>query len=253
MTASDSAGTRSATYAFLANALQFPDTDLFRLLSDKDCISDWKRGISEHFPDLGVLVSGLAGQLDEFVQTNGEGYGELTDTFVELFGHTVRGACPPYESEYGKAEIIQQASELADIQGFYEAFGLRIVEGAHERIDHACVECEFMSALAAREAHAFEEGSEEARLVMTGAQASFLADHMGRWVVAFGRRLQDADEAGFYGHVGALAARFVQIECERFDVPCGPEFLELKESDPVNDRCMQCGVESSCPGARQTA
>jgi len=253
MKKADYSHVRSETYAFLANALRFPDTNGLRILLDAEYMSAWKKGIHDQCPALSAIALELETRLAQYADSAGTAHRVLEESFIKLFGHTVRGVCPPYESEYGKAQIIQQASDLADIQGFYEAFGLRLVDGSHERIDHACVECEFMSVMAAKQAYAIMQGNMEARQVLHDAQAAFLEDHLGRWFIAFSRRLQDADENGFYGNVGKLADKFIQSECTRFGASCGPKFLQLKILDPENDCCMQCGVEQSCPGAEQSA
>ena len=43
---------------------------------------------------------------------------DVLDARNQLLGHTVRSACPPYELEYGQAEVFQQSQRLADMAGF---------------------------------------------------------------------------------------------------------------------------------------
>lgn len=55
--------------------------------------------------------------------------GALSDAALEsahaaCFGHAVSKDCPPYEAEYGQAHIFEKTQTLADISGFYRAFGL---------------------------------------------------------------------------------------------------------------------------------
>src|SRR3990172_4946219 len=55
--------------------------------------------------------------------------GALSDAALEIahaacFGHAVSKDCPPYEAEYGQAHIFEKTQTLADISGFYRAFGL---------------------------------------------------------------------------------------------------------------------------------
>ena len=47
----------------------------------------------------------------------------LIASYQGLFGHTARGAVSPYETEYGHASLFQQPQEMADLAGFYRAFG----------------------------------------------------------------------------------------------------------------------------------
>jgi TorA maturation chaperone TorD len=160
-----------------------------------------------------------------------------------LFGHTARGEVPPYETEYGGDELFLQPQELADIGGFYAAFGLAVPAGAGERPDHASCECEFLMFLARKEAAALE-GADAAMLAETRRAARlFLRDHAGSFLPAFGARLEHADPGGFYGALGSLCGRFVAYECRRLDVSAGPATLRLRL--PVEDRTpMACG---SCP------
>ena len=71
----------------------------------------------------------------------------LAEQYGMRVGHAVRGTCPPYELEYADGEIIQRASELADIAGFYEAFGLSSAGPEHDRPDHFSAECEFLQVM----------------------------------------------------------------------------------------------------------
>ena len=50
----------------------------------------------------------------------------LASRYRFLFGHTVRGEIPPYETEYGNEALFQQPQELGDLMGFYRAFGLNV-------------------------------------------------------------------------------------------------------------------------------
>ena len=165
----------------------------------------------------------------------------LQASFRRLFGHTVRGAVPPYETEYGEDSLFQPPQEMSDLGGFYQAFGLVLRSSEHERIDHIACECEFMLFLARKEAYAvlhadgamLEETRRAARL--------FLRDHLGRWASAFARRLAREDPAGFYGRLGELLVAFVSHECALVNVPTGPELLRLR-STSLGDVPMACGT-----------
>jgi TorA maturation chaperone TorD len=78
----------------------------------------------------------------------------LTALHRRLFGHTVRGEVPAYETEYGDEALFQQPQELSDLGGFMQAFGLKLRPDAHERIDHVSCECEFLAFLGYKEAFA---------------------------------------------------------------------------------------------------
>jgi TorA maturation chaperone TorD len=88
----------------------------------------------------------------------------LQSEYLKIFGNIVGTQCPPYETQYHGAHIFMQAQELADIAGFYRAWGLDLSEQAKERVDHIWVELEFMSYLAFKEAYAAQKGDEVSSL-----------------------------------------------------------------------------------------
>jgi DMSO reductase family type II enzyme chaperone len=197
--------------------------------------------------DLVTVVRGLAGSLSLAWQES------LQGSFRALFGHTVRGRVPPYETEYGEDSLFQPPQEMSDLGGFYQAFGLTLRPSEHERIDHIACECEFLLFLARKEAYALVQ--EDAAMLEETRRATrlFLRDHLGRWAAAFGRRLSREDRGGFYGALGDLLVAFVTQECARFGVPAGAELLRLR-STSLGDLPMACGpadkllqIESRAP------
>lgn len=169
--------------------------------------------------------------------------GTLIDDFGRLFGHAVKGTCPPYEMEYGSGEIFRKAADLSDLRGFYSAFGLEMSEGGHERADHITVECEFMSALAAKEAYAISHEDEQGLSVVRDAQTSFLQAHLARWLPSFARRVSEAAPEGFYGVLSRFALRFVEAECRALNVPAGDERLMVRLADEQGDTLQTCTVD----------
>jgi TorA maturation chaperone TorD len=171
------------------------------------------------------------------------GLGALERAYRDLFGHTARGEVPLFETEYGGDEPFLQPHELADVQGFYAAFGLTLAPAAGERADHVSCECEFLMFLARKEALAREQRLDAMLETTRRAMRLFLRDHAGRFVPALAARVERARPGGFYAALGALAGAFVRRECARVGVPAGPEALRLRAA--VEDRVpAACG---SCP------
>ena len=167
----------------------------------------------------------------------------LAPLHERLFGHTVRGEVPLYETEYGGDELFLQPQELADLGGFYAAFGLVTAPDVRERADHVSCECEFLMFLARKAAVAGERSDATMAEETRKATRLFLRDHLGRFLPALAARLERADPGGFYGALAALACAFVARECRAVDVPEGPATLRLRA--PVEDRTpMACGT---CP------
>lgn len=163
-----------------------------------------------------------------------------------LFGHTVRGPIPPYETEYGEDTLFQKPQEMSDISAFLRAFGLALNAHWHERIDHVSTELEFLAFLARKEAHALETGAGDMRSETVKAERAFLRDHLGRFAPTFARRIIDADAEGFYGALADLCLEFVKAEGVRLGAAIGPEALRLRA--PIDDAApMACGGGDGCP------
>ena len=190
----------------------------------------------------------------------------LAEAHRALFGHTARGAVPPYETEYGVEGLFQQPQEMGDLMGFYNAFGLAVNVQKHERPDHVSCECEFLSFLALKEAYALEHEDTAMLEETRKAERLFLHDHLARFLPAFANKLVRAtnphpyplppgegegDFHGFYRALAELGLKFIAAECARFGMPAGPENLTLRPAD--DDRVpMACGSGTECtalPGA----
>ena len=248
-------GARSIAYGLLANAFRYPDRELVDTLLDPQRWSDWPALIRRIDA---TAAEELEAVRDRWVEAKGrrtaDGDDDFQGAYVRLFGHAVRGACPLYELEYGHGEIIQQSSILADITGFYTAFGMELVSGGNERPDHVSVECEFMSILAAKEAHAMShEEDAEAHGTLNEAQRAFLEDHLAKWLPSLGRRITEAQPQGFYGGIARFAEAFVLSECRRLDAVGGSRLLELRPPDPTRDATIDCGTESCAGGAQPSS
>lgn len=239
---------RAAAYALLANAWRYPDASSAELFL-RSHATDAAWATLDSISGLAPKCRGFRDICDQLSQqTWSVGLERLREDYVRLFGHSVRGSCPPYELEYGRGEIIQQTAELADLSGFYSAFGLQLTAGAFERADHVGVECEFLSVLCAKEAWGEQAGNRDLAETCSDAQRLFLRDHLAKWLPAFAHRVEAADAAGFYGQAASLASAFIHDECRRFDIEIGPQWLQLRPADPERDSTIDCET-AGCGGA----
>jgi TorA maturation chaperone TorD len=127
----------------------------------------------------------------------------LADEHVFLFDRASR--CPPYEGAWGDApQMAGKGALLADVAGFYRAFGLVPAVERPDVEDHVAAECEFMSALALKEAYALAESLPEAFEVTREAQVGFLRDHLGRWAATLAGALREATPLPYYQAVADL-------------------------------------------------
>ena len=232
---------RSAAYAMLAHGFQYPDHSVIATLTDPQLWEGWPDVIGAIDGEAGVSLQSVRDLVKELAGCSDSDPREWQQLYDDLFGHAVRGKCPAYEMEYGRNEIIRQASDLADLAGFYRAFGLEIASDACGRPDHISAECEFMSALCAKEGHAHAQGDDTNVDICLDGERAFLRDHLGRWLPALAHSVQAADEDGLFGALARFADAFVKAECSHFDIQAGPPTLELRPLDPVNDTQISCG------------
>lgn len=131
--------------------------------------------------------------------------------------------CSPYETEY-EADPFAKARQMADISGFYGAFGMDTSTARPTMHDFIAAELEFMSLLTRKEAYATARNWTRRREVTVDAERGFLRDHLGRWERTLCADLaqglaSDADAtAHFYLELADFCERFVEDELRMFRV-----------------------------------
>jgi len=132
-----------------------------------------------------------------------------------IFGLVVSSAaCPSHEADYvSEKQVFQQSHALADVSGFYRAFGLTPSRRFPERPDHISAQLEFMSCLVGLERAAGESQEPERVALCHDAQRRFLDEHLAWWVPTFARLLSlEAGTNSFHDTVAALLAAFIPAE-----------------------------------------
>ncbi|MFQ5961303.1 MAG: molecular chaperone, partial [Candidatus Methylomirabilales bacterium] len=168
----------------------------------------------------------------------------LESSYLRYFGHTISKECPPYETEYGQAHIFQKSGSLADIAGFYKAFGLELASDFKDRLDHISVELEFMHFLCLKEAYALaRDHSQEKLALCRDAQAKFLAEHLSRWVFGFARTLEKKAGDSLFGLMAEMLASFLTGEMQAYGLEPSKQ-AELLLQEPLGSDTSGC---DACP------
>ena len=149
-----------------------------------------------------------------------------------------------YETECGLPHEFRQSQEMADIAGFYRAFGFNIGGKVRERPDHISAELEFMHVLALKEAYAAEKGVAEHVEICVDAQCRFLQEHLGQWISLFAESLARSAEEAPYLSLARFAAAFVEADAQRFGVTVERRSLASVKPTPLAPElsCEACPI-----------
>lgn len=220
---------RSAVLGLLSQALAYPTAVVVQELLEEDL--PFALALAPALPrEVAEPLSGLARVLD------GARPETLEVAYRDRLSHVHSQDCPLYETDLGTREVWRQAETLADLGGFYRAFGL---EESGERVDHVSVELEFLHVLAYKRAWAVEHEESEHAEVCGEAEEAFLRDHALRWMPDVAERLSALAEGTPYAAVAGLLGAYLRAESARTGVAIvahepgepapGPEEIALCE------------------------
>lgn len=189
--------------------------------------------------DLAPLIAALQSPLEE-----------LREDHQRVFGLMVSKHCPPYEVEYCPQTFsVYRSQRMADVAGFYRAFGVEPGRDMPERADHIACELEFLAWVVAKERHArAQQGErwEERVAVCRDAQREFTGEHFVWWVPAFAqalaKRAGELDPPAPLQHSLALAlASLVPIERAVHGLEPPQELARPRPTDePEGEGCDGC-------------
>ena len=171
---------------------------------------------------------------------------ELETQYIRAFGHTMQQNSPAYEMEYGQGHVFMQSQSMAELAGFYRAFGAEAASG--ERLDHIGTELEFMYYLSYKESYALVSGTEEGAKVCRDGQCRFLEKHLGHWGPLFLRELESVVE-GLYRALSRITLVWLEMEVRELGAhpkPLGEEarpgvaLPSLFEFDESLSPCQEC-------------
>jgi TorA maturation chaperone TorD len=177
---------------------------------------------------------------------------ELRAEYDRIFGLVVPKDCPPYETEYYPTqETFARSQQMADIAGFYRAFGIEPARCSPERPDHLSLELEFMAFLLLKKREALAaavsdpEAAENAH-ICDQAQRDFFRDHLAWWIPSFAAGLRRKAGGGYHNALANVLAAWVPEECRRLEIesvlrPAGPELIEPPDE---HSGCAACPLLS---------
>ncbi len=178
--------------------------------------------------------------LQEALTDAGKRLPEVQGEYNALFATRLRA--PAFETAYELDKTARKAAELADIQGFYHAFGLRL--SAPVEPDSLIAELEFLSVLLRKKQYAIESGAQQGAEVCADAYRKFLSDHLGRWYRVFVAQLEDAQASSLWREAGRLLRLFLDKELVDNNVHVTPLTAGPRErAQEAAWRCGTCAVQ----------
>ena len=182
-----------------------------------------------------VLRDTLAGFAGAAYTANAEIAGT---EYVFLFDRAAR--CPAHEGAWGEAAAMAgRVARLADVAGFYRAFGFEATGAQPESEDHLVPELEFMSAVALKQAWAILEGHHDRADIVGDAATKFLTDHLGRWAQAFADALSGATALPYYVAAARLLCEWIRADVAALGAT--PDTIgDATGIDPVQGESFAC-------------
>lgn len=172
-------------------------------------------------------------------------------TAAELAGRRVRwfehGRIAPYEGSHVPATAGGVTPRLADVAGFYRAFGMSV---DRERPDHVVAELEFVALVLLNEAEAIRADDAEGAVICADALRHFVRDHLGIWVDAWAARVSAEPALAPWAAPATVAALLVASEARRRNVvPLRPQPVLLGDAGVPDDDALArepaCGDDDS--------
>ncbi len=165
----------------------------------------------------GEMLSRLNSVKEYFIE-NRRRIEDIKSEYLNIFD--VGRKISPYETEYMTEKLSRKPFELADIAGFYTAFGLRVNEKMRnkEALDHISIELEFMAILEWKEQYALENGQEENLKIVKDAKLKFLQEHLAKWGFFFCRQIYGLERDSFFIRLAKLFELVLILECQRYSL-----------------------------------
>jgi TorA maturation chaperone TorD len=256
---------RLTVYQFLSLAISKPKSESWTRLLDPDfqeltqaaveVIQNEPRACPDTLArgEIAIKALNLAPLFDSLRQPKED----IIEESNRVFGLLVSRECPPYETEYCPQTFsVYRSQQLADIAGYYRAFGLEPSHKSPERHDHIALELEFMAWLITKTLYALERGEEDNANLCHDAQVSFVRDHLAWWTTAFALALRKKADGirderdlisspkSFHGAIGAILAAFIPAERGILDIAPPTTLIAVQASDTKESDFKDC---ETCP------
>lgn len=164
---------------------------------------------------------------------------DLRSDYIDIFDRA-KSQNSLYETEYGKERVMAKTTELADLSGFYQAFGLNTEadDVIHDMADHVSVELEFYSYLLLKQLFLEENNILEGVEVVIEGRKKFLNDHLGRFVKSIAKR-EGVSNNQYFSKIFNWVSDLVYFECNVIEVT--PKIVDWF-ANQADDGAIDCAL-----------
>jgi TorA maturation chaperone TorD len=149
--------------------------------------------------DIAWFEAALFQQLSEYAEQDMDVLlRNIRTEYAELFIGPRPPLAPLFESLYIGYPSRMYTYVTREVRQFYETNGFTVVERNHVPDDHVAYELEFMARLCTQQAEATQREDFEAAAAFVDLQASFLKNHLSKWIPAFLERVEGAYCSAYY-------------------------------------------------------
>lgn len=159
---------------------------------------------------------------------------DLQGEFTSLFETEMKA--PARETSYELDKMARRSMEMADLIGFYRAFGVELSSPVEP--DSLVAELEFLSFLYQKELLLSQRGDNEGVEITREGRIKFLKDHLGRWYDIFVEKVMENTEEGFYKLSAELLKSFLDRETENIE---GIQRLKIYNKETLEGSSWKCG------------
>lgn len=186
-------------YRFLSLAFEYPGEETLKTL--KEALDD----LSLCLKSLGIDfdINAMKTCLQDYERE--ERLLDLQCEWSSIFITSLK--VPNWETAYELEKAGRKAHELADIEGFYRAFGLEVKQGYEP--DGLIPQLEFLSLLLLKKVHADEVEKKE---IAGKGYEDFFREHLGRWYRLFCQLVEGETQEEYYRLMSKLMRSFLDRE-----------------------------------------
>ncbi len=203
---------RSTLYGSISALFSDPESEKFSMLISTALQGSALDACFQLEEKLDLKKTNLSGSFQKLMaRLDSSNLAIISNEFVDVFGHTLSKQIAPYALEHLKnKDLFFQTQKLADLNGFYKAFGLEVE--SIERADHISTQSEFLSFLLLKHCLAKQNSLSEEKEICKKAFSDFQRDHFFEWVEMFAKNLTTHVDSDFYLLTGNFLSEFLKLE-----------------------------------------